>query len=177
VTPFATIDALFAVLADERPGDVVTALAHALQCAWLLQRERPEDEELQLAGLVHDVASSLEPRPPGCHGAAGAALVRPLFGERVAALVANHVPAKRWLVTCDTTYRSRLSENSRATLALQGEQMSAEERQAFEASPHAADAIVLRRADDDAKQPGRIVPGLASWESVAKRLACDRLRR
>src|SRR5262249_36682122 len=117
MTPFATVDELFAVLTDERPGDVVTALAHALQCAWLLQRERPDEQALQLAGLSRAVASSLEPPPPGCHAVNSAELVRPRLGDRVAALVAGHVAAKRWLVTCDPQYRRRLSDNSRATLA------------------------------------------------------------
>jgi predicted HD phosphohydrolase len=169
MTPLATLDELCAALVDERPGDVVTALAHALQCAWLLKQERPDDEELQLAGLVHDVASSLEPRPPGCHAAAGAELVRPLLGARIAALVAGHVVAKRWLVTCDASYRVRLSENSRATLAQQGEELTATERAAFEANPYAADCILLRRADDDAKRVGRVVPRLDSWKPIAER--------
>ena len=168
MAPFATLDELFAVLADERPGDVVTARAHALQCAWLLKQQRPFDVELQLAGLVHDVASSLEPRPPGCHAAAGAALVRPLLGPRIAALVAQHVAAKRWLVTHDPSYRARLSENSRRTLAREGEELSASEREVFEASPEAADSVLLRRADDDAKRPGCIVPPLEFWRAVAE---------
>jgi predicted HD phosphohydrolase len=166
---FTSLDELFAALADERPGDVVTALAHALQCAWLLKQQRPDDEELQLAGLVHDVASSLEPPPSGCHAAAGADLVRPLFGDRVAALVAGHVTAKRWLVTCDPEYRSRLSDESKLTLSRQGEELSASERATFEATAHAADCVLLRRADDEAKQPGRVVPPLESWRPVAER--------
>jgi predicted HD phosphohydrolase len=129
MTPFATVDELFAALADERPGDVVTALAHALQ---------------------------------------------PLLGDRIAALVAGHVAAKRWLVTCDPQYRSRLSDNSRATLARQGESFTQAERAAFEASPHAADCILLRRADDEAKQPGRIVPSLDSWRALALDYASKR---
>jgi predicted HD phosphohydrolase len=168
MTPFATVDELFAVLDDERPGDVVTALAHALQCASILQRQRPADEELQLAGLVHDVASSLAPRPPGCHAQLGAELVRPLLGERVAALVGAHVAAKRWLVACEPHYRAHLSENSKATLARQGEAFSAEERAAFERLPHAADCVLLRRADDQAKRPGVAVPSLAAWRSLAQ---------
>lgn len=177
MAPFATLDELFAVLADDRPGDVVTARAHALQCAWLLKEQRPSDVELQLAGLVHDVASSLEPRPPGCHAAAGAALVRPMLGPRIAALVAQHVTAKRWLVTCEPAYRDRLSENSRTTLAREGEELGASERLIFEASPYAADSVLLRRADDDAKRPGRIVPPLEWWRAVAEehtaRVAAD----
>ncbi len=176
MTPtFNTVDELFTALADERTGDVVTALAHALQCAWLLRQQRPHDEEMQVAGLVHDVASSLEPRPPGCHAAAGGELVRPLLGLRVAALVAGHVAAKRWLVSCDPTYRDRPSDNSRATLARQGDVFSASERAEFEASPYPAECILLRRADDDAKQPGRIVPSLASWRPLAQKLASRRL--
>ena len=61
--PFDSVDELFAALRDERGGDVVTALAHHLQCADLLAREAPGDVELQLAGLVHDVASSWFPGP------------------------------------------------------------------------------------------------------------------
>src|SRR5262249_28439113 len=168
VTPFVSTDELFAAVIDERPGDVVTALAHALQCAWLLEQARPRDRELHLAGLVHDVASSLEPPPPGCHAAAGAALVRPLLGDRVAALVAGHVAAKRWLVTRDPAYRGHLSENSRATLARQGEAFTSAQRAAFESSPDFADCILLRRADDDAKVPGRAVPSLDSWRAIAE---------
>jgi predicted HD phosphohydrolase len=171
VAPFITVDELFEALADERPGDVVTALGHALQCAWLLKLERPDDEELQLAGLVHDVASSIEPRPPGCHAAVGAELVRPLLGERISALVAGHVAAKRWLVTCDPSYRNRLSSGSRLTLAQQGQEFSAAERAAFEKTDYAADCILLRRADDDAKQPERLVPELDYWRSLAERIA------
>ena len=37
--PFSSIDDLFAALVDERPGDVVTALEHSLQCAWLLKQQ------------------------------------------------------------------------------------------------------------------------------------------
>jgi len=174
MTPFATTNELFAALADERPGDVVSALSHALQCAWLLQQQWPLDEELQLAGLVHDVASSLEPRPPGCHAAAGSQLVRGLLGPRVAALVAGHVAAKRWLVSCEPTYRNRLSDNSRGTLACQGEGFSALELAEFEASQYAADCVLLRRADDDAKQPGRIVASLGSWRPLVEKYVSRR---
>src|SRR5688500_6712835 len=57
--PIESVGELLALLADERPGHGVTALAHSTQCTWLLAQERPDDFELQVAGLVHDVASSL----------------------------------------------------------------------------------------------------------------------
>lgn len=168
--PFATLDELFAVLRDERVEDVVTALDHHLQCAALLRQARPDDEELQIAGLVHDVASSLEPRPAGCHAAVGGFLVRQLFGARVAALVAGHVAAKRWLVTTDPGYRARLSGDSAHTLAHQGEELDEREQAAFLASPHHDDIVLLRRADDDAKIPGAPVPPLEEWRAVAERV-------
>jgi predicted HD phosphohydrolase len=172
--PFATLAELFAVLRDERVGDVVTALEHHLQCAALLRLARPGDEELQIAGLVHDVASSLDPAPGGCHAAVGGLLVRRLFGARVGALVAGHVAAKRWLVTTDPGYRARLSENSVHTLSLQGEELDEREQAAFLGSPERDDIVLLRRADDAAKLPGAAVPPLDAWRVIAERVAAAR---
>jgi predicted HD phosphohydrolase len=162
-SPFSSVDQVCTVLVDERDGDVITALAHALQCGWLLTSERPDDVELQVAGLVHDIASSLEPSPRGDHAQIGASLVRELFGDRVADLVGGHVMAKRYLVTTDSTYRGSLSDESTRTLALQGDVLTDDERAAFEASPLAADWLQLRRADDRAKIPGLAVPTLDAW--------------
>src|SRR5262249_15426807 len=150
-----TVDELLQVLADDRPGDVVTARAHGLQCAWLLAQARPDDVELQIAGLVHDVASSLEPRPPGDHARLGADLVRPLLG--------GHVLAKRWLVTTEAGYGARLSENSIETLGFQGGRLGVAELADFAAGPGFADCVLLRRCDDEAKEPGRVVPPLEHW--------------
>ena len=47
--------------ADEERVDV---LAHSLQCAALLAERHPDDRELQLAGLVHDVGWILSPDGP-----------------------------------------------------------------------------------------------------------------
>ena len=169
--PFGTVDELLTVLDDRRGGDVVTALDHHLQCAALLALDAPGDVELQVAGLVHDVASSVQPRPSGDHAAAGADLVRGLLGDRVADLVAGHVEAKRYLVTVEPAYRFVLSENSTATLARQGEAMGAGELTAFERAPLREDWVRLRRADDRAKVIGAAVPGLAHWRPKLEGLA------
>jgi predicted HD phosphohydrolase len=169
--PLASLDELCAVLSDERGGDVVTALAHGLQCAWLLAERSPKDGELQIAGLVHDVASSVVPRPVGDHAAIGAELVRPLLGDRVADLVSGHVLAKRYLVTVDPDYRQMLSAGSTWTLALQGDAMSDAERISFESSPLAEDWVRLRHADEEAKVPGREVPVLEHWRPKLQELA------
>lgn len=150
-----------------------TLLEHLLQCADLLGRARPEDVELQLAGLVHDIGHVLDPGDEEGHGRVGADFVRPRLGGRVAELVALHVPAKRYLVSLDPHYADGLSVASRSSLVAQGDLMTAFEQRAFEGSPHARDALVLRRADDGAKVAGRRPQGLDAWRN---RLAAQAAR-
>src|SRR5262249_61743108 len=68
----------------------VDLIAHALQCAAVLAAVAPDDRELQVAGLVHDVGTVLWPDRPRTHARAGAAAVAALLGERVAWLVGHH---------------------------------------------------------------------------------------
>jgi predicted HD phosphohydrolase len=147
----------------ERDGEAVDILTHGLQCAAHLARVAPDDLELQVAGLVHDLGTVLEPARPATHAATGADAVRALLGTRVATLVAGHEDAKRYLVTVDARYRDRLSPRSRETLRDQGGLMDPEERAAFLARPDADALVVLRRADDAAKDPTVRVPGLDHW--------------
>jgi predicted HD phosphohydrolase len=129
----------------------------------VLERSAPDDLELQVAGLVHDVGTILEPGRAASHAATGAAAVRPLLGRRVATLVEGHELAKRYLVTVDARYRNRLSARSRETLRDQGGLMDPEERAAFLARPDADALIALRRADDQAKVPGARVHAIDHW--------------
>ena len=138
-------------------------LEHLLQCADLLAEWRPHDDELVVAGLVHDLGHVLAGGDEDRHGEVAAEFVRPLLGDRVADLVALHVPAKRYLVAVADGYGDLLSPASTASLSEQGAAMSVEEQRRFEAEPRAADAVLLRKADDQAKQAGRIVPGLDRW--------------
>lgn len=174
MTALPSIDALFEVLASgatEHDGEQLDALAHHLQCAALLAERAPDDVELQVAGLVHDVASTVWPGRPATHARAGAALVAPLLGERVAWLVAHHDQAKRYLVTTEPDYRDRLSEASVLTLEAQGGFLDESERVALEVAPDLAAALTLRRADDDAKVAGAVVPGLETWRPVVEGVA------
>jgi predicted HD phosphohydrolase len=143
----------------ERDG--MSALDHGLQCAYELSRVRPTDPELHVAGLVHDVGHEFGPDDQ--HGALGAECIRGLLGERVAGLVEAHVPAKRYLVASDVSYRSALSETSVRTLELQGGPLTPAEIRDFEHGPYFSDAVLLRQADDAAKIPGRNVPDLDDW--------------
>jgi len=165
------LEALGSVPSEDIDG--LSELDHGLQCAHRLARRRPLDIELQLAGLVHDVGHQFG--PDDRHGDIGGDLVRPLLGERVAALVAAHVPAKRYLVATDTRYARRLSSISSATLTVQGGPLVEAEAVAFRALPCFEDAIELRRADDGGKVPGREVPGLERWvEPLVERAKCGR---
>jgi predicted HD phosphohydrolase len=171
---FASIDELFDALADGVRFDDeedVDQRAHALQCAALLRERAPEDLELQLAGLTHDVGSIVSPNHPETHAGFGGSLVAPLLGERVARLVRSHADAKRYLVTTDPAYGVLLSARSIETLAQQGATMSAAACATFAARPDAAAMIMLRRADDAAKDPNAIVPDLAEWLPRARVLA------
>jgi predicted HD phosphohydrolase len=142
---------------------------HGLQCAYELEQQFPEDRELQIAGLVHDVAHRISSE--AMHGIVAADLIRPLYGDRVANLVELHVDAKRYLVTVDPAYHELLSPESVHTLMLQGSTMASAEQQAFENNPHFGDAVALRRADDAAKVPGRSVPDLSYWEPILRSAA------
>jgi len=138
-------------------------LAHSLQCAALLAQRHPDDRELQIAGLVHDLGSILRPHEPAHHASTGAAAVAPLLGHRVAWLVSWHADAKRYLVTTDPEYRGRLSDRSIVTLEAQGGVMDEKEVAALAAAPDVDALLELRRADDDAKVVGRQVPDLTAW--------------
>ena len=147
----------------------LTELDHGLQCAAELQKAAPEDLELQVAGLLHDVGHTVSHIRD--HGVAGATLVRDLMGDRIADLVALHIPAKRYLVTTDPAYRARLSSESVRTLALQGGDMSADEVAAYDAEPHGQAGLDLRRADEAAKVVGAVVPDLDFWRPALRRFA------
>jgi predicted HD phosphohydrolase len=144
-------------------GEGLDLLAHSLQCAENLAAASPDDPELQVAGLVHDLGTILEPGRPATHARTGGDAVRDLLGDRVADLVTCHDVAKRYLVTTDPGYRSELSDQSVVTLAVQGGDLDHDERVAFEAMPDFDACVTLRRADDAAKVAGRVVRGLDAW--------------
>ena len=178
----ATVGELMVVLGEcagvwdmpDRSGDPVDILDHDRQCAELLRRDFPADEELQVAGLVHDIGHLLRPGDDAGHGRHGADAVRELLGERVARLVELHVVAKRYLVATDAVHAEQLSASSRRTLIAQGGPMTAAEVREFERDPEFAAAVALRRADDAGKVVGLVVASLESWRPVVERVAALR---
>ena len=181
--PIRTIDALIGLLGagavpGNEQGEHLDQLAHGLQCGHELAARYPDDVELQVAGLIHDIGHQLLPRGAvdedehdRIHGIVGGDAVRDLLGERVATLVELHVPAKRYLVTIESEYGDALSAMSTITLANQGGPMTADEVADFEAAPDTEAAVALRRADEAAKIPGRVVPGLEHWRPILESVA------
>jgi predicted HD phosphohydrolase len=168
VPELTSIDALFDFMkqaGQEFDAEPVDVCSHGLQCAALLDAEAPDDLELQIAGLFHDLGSALAPGRSATHARTGAAVLAPLFGMRVARLVTGHDDAKRYLVTTEANYRELLSPRSLATLRVQGGLMDPVERAAFERRPDFEAVLTLRRADDRAKVVGLQVPGLAHWRA------------
>jgi predicted HD phosphohydrolase len=172
--PIGSVGELMALLArgatiNDEPH--IDGLAHALQCAALLRAERPDDPELAVAGLVHDIADVVYPDDHTDHDRRGAELVGNLLGPRVAHLVGAHVIAKRYLVTTDPEYRSRLSARSVETLAMQGDALADRNLARLGEDPDLAAILDLRRADERAKDPNAQVPGLESWNAALESLA------
>jgi predicted HD phosphohydrolase len=155
------------------PGSTMpfSHLDHALQTAAVLRAQVPDDLELSVAGLVHDIGHLLAGAGDAEHASAGADAVRGALGERVAELVGLHVEAKRYLVARQHAYGGTLAADSVASLARQGGPMSAAEQTAFERLPDAQDALALRRADESGKVDGLAVVDLADWIPLMRRVS------
>lgn len=138
-------------------------LDHGLQTAAILARAHPDDIQLRVAGLVHDLAHPWDGPGQPEHHRLGATAVRDLLGDRVAFLIEAHVDAKRYLVATDADYREELSPGSIVTLAAQGGPLTADEVESVERHSQWAAAVELRRADDRAKIAGAEVPDLGHW--------------
>lgn len=166
------VTALLLTRGDAHYGEAVTQRDHALQCAVLASRARADDE-LVLAALLHDLAHLVAPEgrdtPHRHHGHEGAALVRPFVPERVAWVIEHHVAAKRYLCAVDPGYFERLSSASVHSLRAQGGPLGADEQAALTAHPWFADALHVRRWDEEAKQPELKVLPLVAWVPLLER--------
>ncbi|MGF1609371.1 MAG: HD domain-containing protein, partial [Kiloniellales bacterium] len=128
------------------------------------------------AGLLHDIGHYTGEFPEDAlargqnnwHENAGAAVLAPFFPPAVTEPIRLHVAAKRYLCTTDVTYLARLSAASVHTLNLQGGPMSAAEVAAFRQSPHAEDAVRIRRWDDAGKEAGRRIPPFEHYERLLR---------
>jgi gamma-butyrobetaine dioxygenase len=170
VTAAETIGELFAGPgARDYLGEPVTIGEHLLQAAALAEAAGAESP-LVAAALLHDIGH-LRGEAESRHGEAGARWLSRWFGEAVTEPVRLHVAAKRYLCAVDAGYFGLLSAESVRTLSLQGGPMTAAEAAAFEALPHAPDAVAVRRWDDQAKDPAATPPRFAHFAPLLQALA------
>ncbi|NKC31092.1 phosphonate degradation HD-domain oxygenase [Falsiroseomonas selenitidurans] len=149
---------------------------HALQAAALAEREGRGDA-LVVAALLHDIGHMVHdlgenPADAGIddrHEELGHAWLTDHFGAEVTEPVRLHVAAKRYLCAVEPDYFAKLSPDSVKSLALQGGPMSAEEVKAFEALQHSAEAVQLRRYDEQAKVKGLETPAVAHFMPAVAR--------
>ena len=148
----------------------VTQREHALQSAWLAERDG-HPPSLIAAALMHDIGHLVHdlgenPAEAGIddrHEDLGNAWLTRHFGPEVSEPVRLHVAAKRYLCATEADYFGKLSPDSALSLSLQGGPMSAEEVAAFEALPFHLEAVQLRRYDDEAKVKDLATPPVAHF--------------
>lgn len=155
-------------------GEPVNQLEHAVQAAELAQKAFPDDPEFILAAFLHDyghLCDSEEGHMDGFgvwdHESVGAQKLQDLgFSRKITRLVANHVMAKRYLVSTDPLYFADLSPASKITLIKQGGLLTPEEQAKFEQDELFEQHIALRRLDEQAKLTDQPVPDIAWLEEL-----------
>ena len=159
-------------------GEDVSQEEHALQAAHLAASQGASNT-LVAASLLHDIGHLLagykedaaQHGIDDAHEDVGYRWLQQHFGDSVAEPVRLHVSAKRYLCAVDTDYLSGLSPASVLSLGLQGGPFTAGEIQEFESNPYFAEAVRLRKWDDEAKIPGLPVPGIEQYREILESAA------
>ena len=183
MSPVDAIAELFASAgAADYLGEPVTVATHLLQTGALAE-EAGAPSALVAAALLHDVGHlrgadalvdgielsgrELMAGTDNNHGERGAQWLASLrFPASVTEPVRLHVAAKRYLCAAEPSYFGQLSEASVYTLSVQGGPMTDAEARAFEREPHAADAIAVRRWDDQAKDASAATVGFPHFRAL-----------
>lgn len=143
----------------------INQLQHALQAAALAEADGAAPATV-VASLLHDVGHLIhglgeDPASRGIddvHEELGATWLAERFGPAVSEPVRLHVSAKRYLCTVESDYFGKLAPDSVRSLELQGGLMSSNEVEAFRGNPFHAEAVRLRRYDEEAKDPRASTP-------------------
>jgi phosphonate degradation associated HDIG domain protein len=161
--------------------EAVSQLAHALQCAQLAEEAR-ETPQTVVAALLHDLGHLLAPESndeaqraqqqrDDLHQYIALPFLRGLFAPAVLEPIRLHVDAKRYLCAAEPGYWNTLSPASKRSLELQGGVYTDEQASRFLGQPFAAEAVRLRRYDDDAKVPDKPMPPLDHFLDLARTVA------
>lgn len=158
---------LFAgAVSAEYLGEPVTMAQHMLQ-AGARAEAAGAPPHLVAAALLHDIGHvegevvtgrDLMAGHDNRHSHTGADLLGRWFGPEVSEPVRLHVAAKRYLCAVEPGYYDRLSEASKYTLEVQGGVMTPRQAAEFAGLPGAADAVAVRRWDEEAKDPEAATP-------------------
>jgi [1-hydroxy-2-(trimethylamino)ethyl]phosphonate dioxygenase len=174
-TALEQIHAAFARRGQEGYGEGVSQLDHALQCGMFAQRDGASPA-LVAAAFLHDIGHLLHDLPQDIadtgldtqHESTGSAWLSQYFGPEVTEPVRMHVAAKRYLAAVEPGYFDQLSEASKLSLRLQGGPMVGAQIQAFEAEPFFADAVRLRRWDEEGKIIGYQGPPASHFDATVR---------
>lgn len=173
----ALVDEIFRVFREYGSGaylgEPVSLTEHMLQSAYAAEQDGAPPR-LVAAALLHDYGHFIHEHEEDAaehgidtrHEDVGHAFLSEHFGPEIAEPIRLHVAAKRYLCATDPAYLGELSPASLHSLELQGGPYSAAEVAAFEASPHAEDAVRLRRYDDVGKVEGLDTPDLEHYRPV-----------
>jgi len=171
------IDAIFRVFreygAEQYLGEQVSMTEHMLQSAYAAERD-DAPPTLVAAALLHDYGHFIHDLPEDAadhgidtrHEEVAFGFLSRHFGPEVVEPIRMHVAAKRYLCAVEPSYLAELSPASIHSLELQGGPYGADDVAAFERSPHAQDAVRLRRYDDVGKVAGLETPGLEHYRPV-----------
>lgn len=154
-------------------GEPVSQTEHAVQTAAVAE-SRGAAPALVVAALLHDLGhlvhgmadDSADIGIDTVHEEAGAAWLAPWFPPEVTEPIRLHVAAKRYLCAVDADYLGQLSPASVHSLQLQGGPLTRRDVAAFEAMPHAMDAVELRRCDDIGKCPDLVIPPIEHYGAL-----------
>lgn len=160
--------------------EAINQLEHALQCADLAEKAG-ETTETVVASLLHDLGHLLAAEREGAkehnteqddlHQFMALPFLRGLFTDAVLEPIRLHVDAKRYLCLIEPSYWASLSPASQHSLEQQGGVFTEAQGQVFMLQPFAAEAVRLRRYDDLAKVPAKVVPDLAHYNAHLQQVA------
>ena len=149
----------------------ISALAHALQTAWMAQQSRA-GEPLVAAALLHDLGHLLsddnDHHEPDDHHELMVLPYLRHFPLAVTEPIRLHVDAKRYL--CRRDYTDTLTAESIRSLNLQGGPMDDLASRTFLRETFSAQALALRLWDDRAKVPGLTTPPLPHFLAILERV-------
>ena len=176
---FQEIEKIFTTgISEEYLGEDVKLVEHMLQCGDLA-KEAGAPDYLVVASLLHDIGHLLVDDAVGAqdsgidmhHDAVGARWLEERFPSTVSEPVRLHVAAKRYLVTTNHDYLSKLSHASVQTLYMQGGPLNQDEVIEFISREGAEDAVRVRLWDDLAKVREKPTSTLLEFKSLIDSLA------